>query len=72
MWMLQITGGINVDNAETIIAKLKLDGSKAEFVRSDIKPLSNFTMKQRLIEDLKMELTKHFLMVGAMQLILQM
>lgn len=39
MWMLQITGGINVDNAETIIAKLKLDGSKAEFVRSDIEAI---------------------------------
>lgn len=39
MWMLQITGGINVDNAETIIAKLKLDGSKAKFVRSDIKAI---------------------------------
>ena len=36
MWMLQITGGINVDNAETIIAKLKLDGSKAEFVRDNV------------------------------------
>jgi len=39
MWMLQITSGINVDNAETIIAKLKLDGSKAEFVRSDIEAI---------------------------------
>lgn len=39
MWMLQITGGINVDNAETIIAKLKLDGSKAKFVRSDIEAI---------------------------------
>lgn len=39
MWMLSITGGINVDNAETIIAKLKLDGSKAKFVRSDIKAI---------------------------------
>lgn len=39
MWMLQITGGINVDNAETIIAKLELDGSKAEFVRSDIEAI---------------------------------
>lgn len=39
MWMLQITGGIDVDNAETIIAKLKLDGSKAEFVRSDIEAI---------------------------------
>lgn len=39
MWMLQIIGGINVDNAETIIAKLKLDGSKAEFVRSDIEAI---------------------------------
>ena len=39
MWMLQITAGINVDNAETIIAKLKLDGSKAEFVRSDIEAI---------------------------------
>lgn len=39
MWMLQITDGINVDNAETIIAKLKLDGSKAEFVRSDIEAI---------------------------------
>lgn len=39
MWMLQITGGINVDNAETIIAKLKLNGSKAEFVRSDIEAI---------------------------------
>lgn len=39
MWMLQITGVINVDNAETIIAKLKLDGSKAEFVRSDIEAI---------------------------------
>lgn len=39
MWMLQITGGINVDNAETIIAKLKLDGSKAEFVRNDIEAI---------------------------------
>lgn len=39
MWMLQITGGINVDNDETIIAKLKLDGSKAEFVRSDIEAI---------------------------------
>lgn len=39
MWMLQITGGINVDNAETIIARLKLDGSKAEFVRSDIEAI---------------------------------
>lgn len=39
MWMLPITGGINVDNAETIIAKLKLDGSKAEFVRSDIEAI---------------------------------
>lgn len=39
MWMLQITGGINVDNAETIIAKLKLDGSKAQFVRSDIEAI---------------------------------
>lgn len=39
MWMLQITGGINVDNAETIIAKLKLNGSKAKFVRSDIKAI---------------------------------
>lgn len=39
MWMLQITGEINVDNAETIIAKLKLDGSKAEFVRSDIEAI---------------------------------
>lgn len=39
MWMLQITGGINVDNAETIIAKLKLDGNKAKFVRSDIEAI---------------------------------
>lgn len=39
MWMLPITCGINVDNAETIIAKLKLDGSKAEFVRSDIEAI---------------------------------
>lgn len=39
MWMLQITGGIDVDNAETIIAKLKLDGSKAKFVRSDIEAI---------------------------------
>lgn len=39
MWMLQITSGINVDNAETIIAKLKLDGSKAKFVRSDIEAI---------------------------------
>ena len=39
MWMLQITGVINVDNAETIIAKLKLDGSKAKFVRSDIEAI---------------------------------
>lgn len=39
MWMLQITGRINVDNAETIIAKLKLDGSKAKFVRSDIEAI---------------------------------
>lgn len=39
MWMLQITGGINVDNAETIIVKLKLDGSKAKFVRSDIEAI---------------------------------
>ena len=39
MWMLQITGGINVDNAETIIARLKLDGSKAKFVRSDIEAI---------------------------------
>ena len=39
MWMLQITGGINVDNAETIIAKLKHDGSKAKFVRSDIEAI---------------------------------
>lgn len=39
MWMLQITAGINVDNAETIIAKLKLDGSKAKFVRSDIEAI---------------------------------
>lgn len=39
MWMLPITSGINVDNAETIIAKLKLDGSKAEFVRSDIEAI---------------------------------
>ena len=39
MWMLQITGGINVDNAETIIAKLKLNGSKAKFVRSDIEAI---------------------------------
>lgn len=38
MWML-ITSGINVDNAETIIAKLKLDGSKAKFVRSDIEAI---------------------------------
>ena len=39
MWMLPITGGINFDNAETIIAKLKLDGSKAKFVRSDIEAI---------------------------------
>lgn len=39
MWMLPITSGINVDNAETIIAKLELDGSKAEFVRSDIEAI---------------------------------
>lgn len=48
MWMLQITGGINVDNAETIIAKLKLDGSKAQFVRDNvdaIKQLYNEAIK---------------------------
>ena len=48
MWMLQITGGINVDNAETIIAKLKLDGSKAQFVRYNvdaIKQLYNEAIK---------------------------
>lgn len=39
MWMLPITGEINVDNAETIIAKLKLDGNKAKFVRSDIEAI---------------------------------
>lgn len=39
MWMLPITSGINVDNVETIIAKLKLDGSKAKFVRSDIEAI---------------------------------
>lgn len=48
MWMLQITGVINVDNAETIIAKLKLDGSKAQFVRDNvdaIKQLYNEAIK---------------------------
>lgn len=48
MWMLQITGRINVDNAETIIAKLKLDGSKAQFVRDNvdaIKQLYNEAIK---------------------------
>lgn len=48
MWMLPITGGINVDNAETIIAKLKLDGSKAQFVRDNvdaIKQLYNEAIK---------------------------
>lgn len=48
MWLLQITGGINVDNAETIIAKLKLDGSKAQFVRDNvdaIKQLYNEAIK---------------------------
>ncbi len=48
MWMLQITGEINVDNAETIIAKLKLDGSKAQFVRDNvdaIKQLYNEAIK---------------------------
>lgn len=48
MWMLQITGGIKVDNAETIIAKLKLDGSKAQFVRDNvdaIKQLYNEAIK---------------------------
>lgn len=48
MWMLQITGGINVDNAETIIVKLKLDGSKAQFVRDNvdaIKQLYNEAIK---------------------------
>lgn len=48
MWMLQITGGINVDNAETIIAKLELDGSKAQFVRDNvdaIKQLYNEAIK---------------------------
>lgn len=48
MWMLQIIGGKNVDNAETIIAKLKLDGSKAQFVRDNvdaIKQLYNEAIK---------------------------
>lgn len=48
MWMLQITGGINVDNAETIIVKLELDGSKAQFVRDNvdaIKQLYNEAIK---------------------------
>lgn len=51
MWMLQIlqiTDGINVDNAETIIAKLELDGSKAQFVRDNvdaIKQLYNEAIK---------------------------
>lgn len=70
--MLQITGGINVDNAETIIAKLKLDGSKAKFVRSDIEAIKQLYNEAKAYRRFKMELTKHFLMVGAMQLILQM
>lgn len=48
MWMLPITGEINFDNAETIIAKLKLDGSKAQFVRDNvdaIKQLYNEAIK---------------------------
>lgn len=53
MWMLQITGGINVDNAETIIAKLKLDGSKAEFVRSDIEAIKQLYNEAKAYEGFK-------------------
>lgn len=38
MWML-IDGGVNTENAETIIARLDIDGGKAEFVRSDIEAI---------------------------------
>lgn len=35
MWML-IDGGVNTENAETIIARLDLDGGKAQFVRDNV------------------------------------
>lgn len=38
MWML-IDGGVNTENAETIIERLDIDGGKAEFVRSDIEAI---------------------------------
>lgn len=38
MWML-IDGGVNTENAETIIERLDIDGGKAQFVRSDIEAI---------------------------------
>lgn len=47
MWML-IDGGVNTENAETIIARLDIDGGKAQFVRDNvdaIKQLYNEAIK---------------------------
>lgn len=47
MWML-IDGGVNTENAETIIARLDIDGGKAQFVRDNvdaIKKLYNEAIK---------------------------
>lgn len=47
MWML-IDGGVNTENAETIIARLDIDGGKAQFVKDNvdaIKQLYNEAIK---------------------------